>query len=395
MASPEQVAPMNLPEPSPDALAHSAALITRMAEEIRRAGGWIPFSRYMELALYAPGLGYYGGGAQKFGAAGDFVTAPEISPLFGRTLAAQVAEILPVTAPCVLEAGAGSGRLAADVLLELERLDRAPERYLILDVSAELRRRQRDTLAAAAPRLLERVEWLEALPDAFSGVVLANEVLDAMPVHRLAWRDGNILERGVSLDAEGRLCWREQGAEGAIRTAAAALPPATSAHRDYVSEIGLAARAWVAEWGRRLQRGALLLIDYGFPAAEYYHPQRSMGTLMCHHRHHCLDDPFFHPGLTDVTAHVDFTAMADAGHDAGLDVLGYASQASFLLDCGILDRLAQCGSPDGPAFLRASRAVQRLIAPHEMGELFKVLALGKALQMPLMGWRRGDRVHTL
>ncbi|MBI4754736.1 MAG: SAM-dependent methyltransferase [Betaproteobacteria bacterium] len=386
---------MNLPEPPPDALAHSAALVARITDEILRAGGWISFSRYMELALYAPGLGYYSGGAQKFGAAGDFVTAPEISPLFGQVLAAQIAEILPVTAPRVLEAGAGSGRLAVDVLVELERLGCAPERYLILDVSAELRRRQHDTLAAAAPRLLERVEWLEALPDAFSGVVLANEVLDAMPVHRVAWRDDDILERGVTLDAQGGLCWHEQQARGAIRSAAAALLPATLAPHDYVSEIGLAARAWVAEWGRRVQRGALLLIDYGFPAAEYYHPQRSMGTLMCHHRHHCLDDPFFHPGLTDLTAHVDFTAMADAGHDAGLDVLGYTSQAAFLLNCGILDRLAECASPDSPAFLRASRAVQRLTAPHEMGELFKVMALGRGLESPLMGWRRGDRVYTL
>ena len=381
---------MTMPEPPPDAAESSRELAALIVDEIERAGGWIPFARYMELALYAPGLGYYSGGARKFGAAGDFVTASELSPLFAEALAAQLEPVLAASAPRVLEAGAGSGALALGLLRELERRGALPERYEILELSGELRARQQETLAAA-PQLAARVGWLDALPEQFSGAVVANELLDALPVNIVAWREDGIFERGVAL-ADGGFAWRERPAEGALLAVSQGL---TFVQPPYVSEIALAARAWIAEWCRILRHGALLLIDYGFPQREYYHPQRAEGTLMCHYRHHAHGDPFWLPGLNDLTAHVDFTAAAEAGHDAGLEVLGYASQAQFLLNCG-LARLLEARQADGAAAYAAlASGVQKLISPAEMGELFKVLALGKEIGKPLAGFARGDRLHAL
>ena len=381
---------MALPEPSPDAAESSRRLAALIAAEIERAGGWISFSRYMELALYAPGLGYYSGGARKFGGAGDFVTAPGLSPLFAQTLAAQTAQIMAASAPRVLEAGAGSGALALGLLRELERRGALPERYEILELSGELRARQQETLAGA-PQLAERVAWLDALPETFSGAVVANELLDALPVNIVTWREDGIYERGVALE-DGGFAWRERPAEGALLAVSQGL---TFVSPPYVSEINLAARAWVAEWGRILQRGALLLIDYGFPQREYYHPQRAEGTLMCHYRHHAHGDPFWLPGLNDLTAHVDFTAAASAGHDAGLEVLGYTSQAQFLLNCG-LAQLLEARQEDGAvAYAVLASGAQKLISPAEMGELFKVLALGREIDVPLLGFASGDRIHAL
>ena len=382
---------MSLPAPDPAALEHSNRLCDAIRHDLRRAGGWISFARYMELALYAPGLGYYCGGARKFGAAGDFVTAPELSPLFGRALAAQAAQIMAASAPHILEAGAGSGALAAELLLELARRDALPERYAILELSGELRERQRETLAGRAPQLAGRVAWLDALPESFSGAVLANELLDAMPAHSVAWHDHGIAERGVALDAAGRFSWEERAAQGALLAVAKRLTLAAP----YVSEINLAARAWTAEWGRILQRGALLLIDYGFPQREYYHPQRTAGTLMCHYRHHAHGDPFWLPGLNDITAHVDFTAIAEAGHDAGLELLGYTSQAQFLLNCGLADLLSEYPAEDAARYLPLASGAQKLISPAEMGERFKVIALGRGVDGPLLGFCRGDRSAAL
>lgn len=382
---------MSLPEPDADAAAASARLVKHIQEEIRRAGGWIPFARYMELALYAPGLGYYSGGARKFGAAGDFVTAPELSPLFAEALAAQLEPILAASVPRILEAGAGSGALAVGLLLELERRGAAPERYEILELSGELRARQQDTLARGAPHLADRVAWLDALPDTFSGAVVANELLDALPVNVVAWREDGLFERGVALE-NGAFVWQERPATGALLAVSQGL---TFVSAPYVSEINLAARAWIAEWGRILRQGALLVIDYGFPQREYYHPQRAGGTLMCHYRHHAHTDPFWLPGLNDITAHVDFTAAAEAGHEAGLDVLGYTSQAQFLLNCGLAQLLEQ-HQADGPAaYAVLASGVQKLISPAEMGELFKVLMLGRGIDAPLPGFARGDRVAML
>lgn len=385
---------MTLPVPSPEAQAHSQRLRQHLIADIERAGGWLSFADFMSGLLYAPGLGYYTAGARKFGAAGDFVTAPELSGLFGQSLATQVAECMAASAPFLLEVGAGSGRLAADLLAELARLDALPARYAILDVSADLRARQRETLAAAVPGLLPRVEWLDTLPEHFSGVVVANELLDAMPAHVVAWREDGIWERGVQMAADGGFVWGERPAGGALLAAAEEIGRQCTLPPGYESEISLATRAWMAEWGRRLDKGALLLIDYGFPRREFYHPQRARGTLMCHYRHHAHPDPFFWPGLQDVTVHVDFTAVVAAGDAAGLDLLGYTSQGQFLLNCGILDRLGAL-EPGTPDYIRATSALNQLVMPHEMGELFKVMALGRDLDLIPLGFRQGDQSRRL
>jgi SAM-dependent MidA family methyltransferase len=382
-----------LPEPSDAAKECSRALSRLIAAEIDAGDGWLSFARYMELALHSPGLGYYGGGAQKFGASdegGDFVTAPELTPLFAETLAIQVGEIMRASAPQVLEVGAGSGRLAADLLVALARADQAPEHYLILELSGELRARQRATIAARASALLDRVHWLDHLPDTFSGCVVANELLDAMPAHALAWRTDGLMERGVAR-RDGRFVWAELPAPVYLVDAANALPVIAP----YESEIGLNAAAWVAEWGHRLEQGALLLIDYGLPRHEYYHPGRNGGTLRCHYRHRAHDDLFAWPGLSDITAHVDFTAIAEAGHAAGLEVLGYTNQSNFLINLGLGELLAARRDEDEASGLRAAGAVQMLISPNEMGELFKVIALGRGIEGPLRGFNRGERTHTL
>jgi SAM-dependent MidA family methyltransferase len=381
------LAATDLPEASADALAASAALERIIAAEISAGGGWMSFARYMELALYAPGLGYYSGGSRKFGSEGDFLTAPELTPLYGQALAQQVAQVLAASAPLVIEAGAGSGRLAADLLQALDALGRAPEHYRILELSGELRARQAATLRETAPRFADRVQWLDELPERFSGCLVGNEVLDAMPTHGLRWDDKDVWENGVGLE-DGRLVPAERPATGALL--AAAKPMSLIApHR---GEINLAARAWVSELARRLERGAMLLIDYGLPRHELYHPQRDGGTLRCHYRHRVHDDSLWLPGLSDITSHVDFTAVAEAGFDAGLEVLGYTSQATFLINCGIGELLGQDSNVDE---LRSRGAANVLISPNEMGELFKVIALGRGVPGPLLGFARGDRVHTL
>ncbi|MDP2810278.1 MAG: SAM-dependent methyltransferase [Rhodocyclaceae bacterium] len=381
-----------LPVPPPDAQAASHALCGCIADEIRAGGGWLSFARYMELALYLPGLGYYAGGRRKFGEGGDFTTAPELTPLFGQALARQIAQVMAVSAPVVLEAGAGSGRLAADLLKALDRLGATPDHYLILELSGELRTRQRETIEREAPSLSGRVEWLDRLPESFSGCVIANELLDAMPVHAVAWRKEGLMERGVVLDEGNRFAWSERPAPPFLVAVSAELTLA----EPFESEIGLVARAWVSEWGRRLTKGALLLIDYGLPRHELYHPQRNRGTLRCHYRHRSHDDPFWWPGLSDITAHVDFTAIAEAGFEAGLDVLGYTNQSTFLMNCGIGDLLEErrCEAGDAAA-LRAGNAASVLLSPGEMGELFKAIALGRGLTDPLSGFARGDRVYAL
>ena len=385
---------MQLPPPDADAQAHSLCLTDVIRQKIQAQGGWLSFADFMEQLLYAPALGYYAAGARKFGSAGDFVTAPEMTALFGQALAAQVAEVMAVSAPEIIEVGAGSGRLAADLLLDLERRHALPDRYRILDISTDLRARQQETIATAAPHLLARVEWLDRLPEQFSGVVLANELLDALPAHLVVWRTGGIFERGVVLDDTGCFTWNERPASGALLAAAEEIARQCALHDAYLSEISLAARAWSAEWAHRLQCGALLLIDYGFPCHEFYHPQRNQGTLMCHYRHHSHPDPFYLPGLQDVTVHVDFTAIIAAAHAAGLDLLGYTTQGQFLLNCGMLDRLAELPQ-DTPDYFRASAAVGKLLMPHEMGELFKVMAIGRGIDPSLLGFAQGDQGRRL
>lgn len=380
-----------LPTPSPDAQAASRELSRRIALRIEAAGGWLPFFDFMDMALHLPGLGYYAGGSQKFGVAGDFVTAPELTPLFGQALARQVAEILAVPpATTLLEVGAGSGKLAADLLLALEALNALPARYAILELSGELRARQQQTIETAVPHLAGRVVWLDELPEKFVGCVIANELLDALPTHAVAWRASGLMERGVVQTAEG-FDWAERPARGALAEAMTAL----SVSAPFEGEISLAARAWVAEWGQRLEQGALLLIDYGLPRHELYHQERHRGTLRCHYRQRAHDNFFWWPGLSDITSHVDFTAVAEAGFSAGLEVLGYTNQAGFLINCGIGELLAERQQAGGEQALRANGAVQVLLAPGEMGELFKVIALGRGIDAPLLGFARGDRCHAL
>ena len=376
-----------LPQPSADALDASHRLVALIQAEVEAAGGWIGFDRYMQLALYQPGLGYYSGGSRKFGADGDFVTAPETSPLFGACLATQCAQWFESVPASVVEFGAGSGTMAAHLLNELQRLQVHPLGYDIIELSGELRERQRQTISMLAPASLARVRWLDRMPESLSGVVLGNELLDAMPVRLFQIREGEIFERGVALAADpggpSTFCFQDRpaGRDFAALVAAslsrAGWPAQPAWPQRYGSELGQTAGAWVASVSQRLRNGVLLLLDYGFPAAEYYHPQRSQGTLMCHYRHRSHADPFFVPGLQDISAHVDFSAVADAAAAGGAELLGYTSQAHFLLNCGLLDKLAALPQTRGLDQARQSQAVQTLVSEAEMGELFKVLALGR------------------
>jgi len=342
----------------------------QIVREIADQGGWISFARYMELALHAPGAGYYAGGSRQFGAEGDFVTAPELGDLFGRTLARQLAQFpdLPI-----LELGAGSGALA-------ETLDRE---IFILETSAALRSLQ-------AKRLGKKARHLDRLPERWRGIVLANEVADAMPVHLVAWRAEGVMERGVSFQNQ-KFHWEERPATGGLQEEASKIRVPSP----YESEIGLAARAWMSTLCERLEHGLILVIDYGFPRSEYYHPQRSTGTLMCHHRHTAHADPFARPGDEDITAHVDFSALAAAARDAGADVLGFATQAQFLVNCGITDVLGEANVENALVYAPIAAQAQKLLSPAEMGELFKVLAVGRGITPPLLGFSRGDRSHAL
>jgi SAM-dependent MidA family methyltransferase len=377
-----------LPPPSAAAQAQSEQLIELILTEMAANGGRLSFARYMELALYAPGLGYYSGGSQKFGTAGDFVTAPEISPLFSRCLARQVADILRgLGGGEVLEVGAGSGVMAAEVLAELAALDMVPERYLILELSGELRARQREAIAARVPYLLERVQWLDALPAAgLHGAVLANELLDALPVHCFRVTAEGVKERFVTWNGE-RFQWALDAPRDAHLVARLA-DIAKDLPVGYESELSLAAEGWVAAIAGMLGAGVVLLVDYGFPRHEYYHPERAGGTLMCHYRHRAHDDPFVYPGLQDITAHVDFTAVAEAAHAAGLQVAGYNTQGFFLLANGLTEMTPP--PADERQQLLLAQQIRTLTLPSEMGELFKVMALSRHYDEALGGFALQD-----
>ena len=370
---------LQLPPPDEEAAKHSARLCARIAEEIRAQGGAISFEQYMALALYAPGLGYYAAGASKFGAAGDFVTAPEMTPLFGRCLARFVAAVAPGGAYELLEVGAGSGELAAALIPELASLTRAPARYRILEPSPDLRERQTQRLrpiAQAAGVELLFDDDLRGEP--LTGVVIANEMLDAIPVQRFRCTADGVREAMVVLGDAGFEYRFERPGDERLSAALHGLEErlGTRLPDGYCSEIAPARGAWVAGLAERLASGVALLIDYGYSAAEYYHPQRVEGTLACHYRHRRHEDPFLWPGLCDITAHVDFTALAESADGAGLGVAGFTTQAHFLLGNGLLDLCAEL-VPGTPEFLRAAGLVQRLTMPHEMGEAVRVMALAK------------------
>jgi len=384
---------MSLPAPNSDALAASQALQRSIALDVATQGGAIPFSRFMELALYAPNLGYYSGGAAKLGAEGDFTTAPEISPLFGATLARAAAAIMAQSGPNIIEFGAGTGKLARDVLEALDAMGVALERYTIIELSGELRARQQEALKA-----FPQVRWLSGFPETFQGAVLANEVLDAMPVELVVREGGRWRRQMVTVD-EGRFAFVQDEPDAALlEQIARQIPDADQLQDGYLTEVHPVAcgfmRSLAAMFTAKGSRGAAILLDYGFPAREFYFDERSGGTLMCHYRHHAHPDPFYLPGLQDITAHVDFTAMALAAQDAGLDVLGYMSQAAFLLAGGIGELLLQTDPEDTLRYLPQSKAVQKLVSPAEMGELFKVLLVGHGIELdPAIA--RVDRSHRL
>ena len=375
-----------LPPPPPEAVAHSQQLAEHIAQAILAEGDWIPFSRYMELALFAPGMGYYAAGARKFGEHGDFVTSPEISPMFGKCIGRQAADILNRTGGEVLELGPGSGAMAADIYESLKEQGVLPQRYLLLEVSPDLRERQRDLLSKRfGIHEMERFVWIDRLPEKIRGFVVANELLDVIPCSLLHRTGDDILERGVVLTEAGFAFDDQRLAEGEVkRRAQAVFPPGDY---DYLSEANFAAEALVRTIAASLEAGLAIFIDYGFPEREYYHPQRSMGTMRCHYRHRVHDDPFFLPGLQDITAHVDFTAMARAAESGGAEVVGFTTQAYFLISCG-LGMLVSAGDPTMTlSRLKGTSQIHRLINPAEMGELFKVLGFSKNLDGPVLGFQ--------
>lgn len=382
-----------LPPLSAEQAEHSARVLDAVRERILARSGWLGFDEYLRLVLYAPGLGYYCAGSVKFGAGGDFVTAPEISGLFARCLAAQCAPLLGSAGDSVLELGAGTGRLAAGLLTWLAQLGRVPERYRILEVSAELRERQRQTLEALPPALSQRVEWLERLPERpIRGVMIANEVADALPFQRFAIAGGVPFERGVALADDGALVDADRPASTGLAAEIARLAPgAWPAH--YQSELCPMLGPWIAALAASLARGALLLIDYGLPRHEYYHPQRDRGTLRCHFRHRAHDQPLIYPGVQDITAWVDFTRVAEAAVDAGLEVAGFCTQAAFLLATGI--EAAVAAAADDVQRARLASQARSLLLPGEMGENFKVMALTRDVEAPLRGFALQDLRRVL
>jgi SAM-dependent MidA family methyltransferase len=386
-----------LAQPDPDALLHSRSLSQLIRTKIKAAGGSIGFDEYMQLALYEPGMGYYSAGAAKFGASGDFVTAPQISALFSQVLARQCAAVLgAIPKSNILEFGAGTGIMAADLLLALEKLHALPERYYILELSAELRQRQQLMVQTRLAHLYERVVWLEGLPQfSFRGIVLANEVFDAMPVRCFKQGDEGLWERTVGVDSKGGFRWIEQPADSTLKSEVETikhqliepLPPG------YCSEVNMQLRAWISTLKSILEQAVILIIDYGYPRREYYHPQRYRGTVLCHYRHRAHEDPFFYPGLQDISANVDFSAVAEAAYAGGLSVLGYTTQAYFLLANG-LDEIFEALT-DERLRLRYSQQIKRLTLPSEMGERFQVIALGQAFDHPLRGFVLRDFRYRL
>ncbi len=381
----------NLPAPGDLAQQHSEKLIALIKREIDKNGGVISFQRYMELALYASGLGYYAAGSIKLGEEGDFITAPEISPLFSQALANAILPIID-SQQIILEVGAGRGRMAADILVYLKQQNKLPKEYWILELSADLRQRQKNIIEKSIPEFMDKVKWLDTLPEQFSGVVLANELLDAMPVQLFQKTEKDINEVNViwlddkfvfqfKPNADKRLMARVKDIEAALEIELAA---------GYVSEINFAAEDWLKSIAERLQQGVIVLIDYGFPRHEYYHAQRKQGTLMCHYRHRTHPDAFVYPGLQDITAHVDFTAMADAALEANLKVIGYTNQVSFLMGAGLLELAALNEKSDVKKQMETASQIKKLTLPHEMGELFKVIGFSKGCDVSLPAFEFRD-----
>jgi len=397
------VAAKELPLPDDDAVRHSERLIDSIKKEIEKNEGFISFQRYMELALYAPGLGYYAAGSAKLGEEGDFVTAPEISSLFSHALANAILPALKLDSEqVILEVGAGRGRMAADILLFMKKENQLPKEYWILELSADLRERQKQTIEMLAPDLCDKVKWLDELPESFSGIVLANELLDAMPVQLFQKKENDINEINV-VWREERFCFQFCSSFDArliARVKEIESELETTLNSGYISEINFSAEDWIKSIAERLRQGIIILMDYGFPRHEYYHAGRQQGTLMCHYRHRAHPDAFVYPGLQDITAHVDFTAMADAALEADMQVIGYTNQASFLLGAGLLELAVMDDSAaldpehlkqmDVASQMELAGQIKKLTLPHEMGELFKVIGFSKNIDVTLPAFQFRD-----
>jgi len=389
--------PLDLPKPSREEIAHSQKLSEVIAQHIQAAGGWIDFEQYMQLALYASGLGYYTAGAQKFGEQGDFITSPEVSPLFAQSLARPVANLLAkISDASIIEFGAGSGKLAVDLLLSLDALNQIPDHYIIIELSAELQLRQRQTIEKKAPHLIDRVQWLSCLPEIpLNGIVIANEVLDAMPVKRFSLQDKKISLLGVNI-ANGSLALNYQEADKNIIEKINTLNINFSYDdHAYTSELNCHIKPWIKSLSHCLNKGAVYIIDYGYPRSEYYSDDRHMGTFMGYYRHRSLDAPLWYPGLQDLTAFVDFTEVAEAAIENGFDVDGFTSQGNFLINIGLSDVVDRMEFDSEIERLNTIQQVKTLSLPGEMGERFKVIGLSKGLDENVPGFEVRDFRYRL
>ncbi len=382
---------------APDSIAqhHSEQLLSLIHDKIVLAGGKISFADYMHLCLYAPGLGYYSAGSQKLGQQGDFTTAPELSSLFSRTFAHHIADVLTQCQhPSILEFGAGSGKMAADILLELAQLGCLPEKYFIIEVSADLQSRQRKNIAKLIPDYFNKVEWLDHFPDHFTGAVVANEVCDAMPVHLLHFKGSNIFERYIK-QGSSNLEWHDDElSHPSLSAYAREIQHILGNNESYITEVNIAAEAWLNSIAESLEQGAIFICDYGYPKADFYHPQRNEGTLMCYYQHQGHTNPLILTGLQDITAHVDFTLLAQTALDHDLAVAGFQSQADFLLAGGITE-LSQQNDQDSFSLLQQATEIKQLTLPSAMGEKFKVLTLTKDLEKLLPRCQLADRRYAL
>lgn len=388
-------ASFSLPEPDSIAQQHSNELVSLIKKHIVDSGGKIDFAHYMNLCLYAPGLGYYSAGSHKLGKQGDFTTAPEISSLFSRTLAKHIQDVFNrMNTATVLEFGAGTGKMAVDILRQLERDDALPETYFIIEASADLRQRQEELVYQSIPHLADRLVWLDHMPDSFIGVILANEVCDAMPVHCLHVKNNHVFQRYVGLN-NNEFVWCDADIDNDDLAARANNIQALNAGTNYITEVNLTAEAWLASLAERLIQGAIFIIDYGYPQTDYYHPQRNTGTMMCYYQHQGHDNPFILQGLQDITAHVDFTALAQSAFDNGLDVAGFQAQADFLIAGDIALLIAENNSEDGIESMKLANELKQLTLPSAMGETFKVLTLTKSLSDLLPRVQLADRRHSL
>ena len=388
---------LRLPKPDADSAAHSVKVARHIRDRIQNSGGCISFAEYMHEVLYSPGLGYYSAGSAKFAADGDFVTAPEISPVFGRILARQCAQVLDaIDGGSVLEFGAGSGKLAADLLRKFADLDAMPDRYRIFEVSADLRERQETFLAREIPELVDRVSWLDRLPEQFKGVVIANEVLDALAVERFVRRKDDFAQLCVAVE-DDKFVTLEREAPDALASAVAAIENelGRSFAAGYVSEVCLAASGWIDDLAELLQEGVAFLFDYGVSRREYYAEDRSDGWLRCHFRHHAHNDALILPGIQDITAWVDFSGLAETAHKRGLDIAGYVTQAHFLINGGLTDELSEIADLPLAAQLELSGQVKSLTLPGEMGENFKCLGLSRGVETTPDSLATSDRAISL